>query len=178
MIEGRMTAKPALWRSMTEADLPAVSALADLIHPDYPEDDAVFAERLRLYPAGCHVLARDGTLQGYVVSHPWMDLDPPALNSLLGTLPVTASTFYIHDLALLSRARGSGAASAIVTHLVGRARAERLPNLSLVAVNGSAPFWRRQGFEAVRDRAVMDKLRGYGEDAQFMMRAVLSAREG
>ncbi len=44
-----------LWRPMTEADLPAVCDIADRVHVSYPEDDTVFAERLRIYPAGCAV---------------------------------------------------------------------------------------------------------------------------
>ncbi len=51
-----------LWRAMTPGDLPAVLAIADVVHPDYPEDAAIFAERLALYPAGCRVLERDGAL--------------------------------------------------------------------------------------------------------------------
>jgi hypothetical protein len=43
------------WRAMAAADLPAVNALAERIHPSFPEDAAIFAERLRLYPDGCRV---------------------------------------------------------------------------------------------------------------------------
>ena len=35
-----MTLGPASWRPMQPADLPAVNALAVLIHPGYPEDAA------------------------------------------------------------------------------------------------------------------------------------------
>jgi GNAT superfamily N-acetyltransferase len=157
---------------MQSADLPAVGALAERIHPAYPEDAAVFAERLRLYPDGCHVLARNGALAAYVVSHPWRG-GPPALNSLLGELPPSPSTFYIHDLALAPKARGHGAASAIVTRLAAQARSAGLARMSLVAVNGSTDFWRRQGFEARHDPALAGKLASYGDDgACFMVRTL------
>jgi GNAT superfamily N-acetyltransferase len=159
-----------LWRLMTAADLPAVNALAALIHPAFPEDEAVFAERLRLYPQGCRVWAQNGKVAAYVVSHPWVDRAPPALNALLGSLPAKPSTYYLHDIALLPEVRGSGAAMDVLTSLVEQALAERLPSLSLIAVNGSAGFWRRQEFEAVPDGPSADKLRSYGADAQFMMR--------
>jgi GNAT superfamily N-acetyltransferase len=155
---------------MTATDLPAVSALAALIHPGYPEDAAVFAERLRLYAPGCRVLERGGALIAYVLSHPWMDRAPPALNALLGELPARPTTYYLHDLALMPEVRGSGAAVEVVTALAEQARTERLPSLTLIAVNGSAGFWRRQGFEAVPDGSLREKLRSYGDDAQFMMR--------
>ena len=88
------------WRAMAAADLPGVNALAARIHPSFPEDEAVFAERLRLYPDGCRVFERGSGIEAYVISHPSLHAEPPALNSLLGALPETPSTFYIHDLAL------------------------------------------------------------------------------
>lgn len=156
---------------MRLADLPAVGALAAMIHPDYPEDDAVFAERLRLYPQGCRVFAREGGIAAYVVGHPWHG-EPPALNMLLGALPARPSTFYIHDLALAPAVRGTGAASEIVAWLAAHARATGMPSLSLIAVNGSAEFWRRRGFETRHDPALDRKLDSYGADARFMVRAI------
>lgn len=153
-------------------DLSAVQTLATLIHPGYPEDAAVFAERLRLYPPGCRVLERNGALAAYAVSHPWLDHAPPALNTLLGELPVRSSTYYLHDIALLPEVRGTGAAAEVVMSLAEQARAARLSSLSLVAVNGSEGFWRRQGFEAVENQALIGKLRSYGGDARFMIRSL------
>jgi len=155
---------------MATADLPAVNTLAALIHQAYPEDEAIFAERLRLYPPGCRVLEQNGALAAYVVSHPWVDHAPPALNMMLVSLPGNPSTYYLHDIALLPEARGGGAAAEMVASLALQAQVERLPSLSLIAVNGSAGFWQRQGFEAVLDSALVEKLRSYGDDAQFMMR--------
>jgi GNAT superfamily N-acetyltransferase len=165
-----MTPERASWRQMQPADLPAVNALAALIHPGYPEDAAVFAERLRLYPPGCRILERTGTLAAYLVSHPWLDRAPPVLNALLGELPARPTTYYLHDLALLPEVRRSGASVKVVAALAEQARSERLPSLSLVAVNGSSGFWQRQGFEAVEDQALAVKLRSYGDDASFMIR--------
>jgi GNAT superfamily N-acetyltransferase len=158
------------WRPMAKADLPAASVLAGSIHPAYPEDDAVFAERLMLYPDGCLVLDRGRDIDAYVVSHPWRRLEPPPLNSLLGELPAAPSTFYIHDLALSPSVRKTGAASQIVAWLVDHARAEGIPNMSLIAVNGSASFWQRQGFTRMQDRTLATSLRSYGNDAHFMTR--------
>ena len=93
---------PRAWRAMTMADFPAVTALAEVIHPDFPESDAVFANRLALHAAGCEVLAADNGLKGYVLSHPWEDRAPPPLDALLAPV-ASPSTSYIHDLALLPR---------------------------------------------------------------------------
>ena len=165
-----MTATQFYWRAMTEADLPAALAIADVVHPNYPEDPAVFAERLALYPRGCLVLVQEDRMIGYIVSHPWRYAEPPALNSLLGALPAKPSTYYIHDIALLSAARGSGAADAVVSRLIAYAKARGFPNLSLTAVNDSAAFWRRHGFVPAPNPELDAKLRSYDEQARFMVR--------
>ncbi len=162
---------------MSADDLPRIFAIAAQVHASYPEDAAVFAERLRLYRLGCHVYEAGGRLLGYVLSHPWRDRAPPALNSLLGALPASPETYYIHDLALLPEARGTGAGSAIVAALVAQARAAGLPSVSLVAVHESAEFWRGHGFHAAidpegADPALAEKLRSYDEGARFMVRAL------
>ena len=131
---------------MTAQDLDRVQVLADAIHPDHPEGKDVFTERQRLYPEGCHVLAVEGCLVGYAIAHPWQLGEPPPLNSRLGAIPRVASTYYIHDVALLPEARGRGYASQIVERLAEHARGAGLHNLSLVAVNRSQLFWERLGF--------------------------------
>ena len=157
---------------MTPSDLAAVSGIAARVHPDYPEDDAVFAERLALYPAGCFVLANGGETLGYLISHPWHFGQPPALNALLGTLPAPATTYYIHDLALLPAARGSGAAAAIVTTLIRHAAEQQHQNISLVAVNNSVQFWQRQGFGVLDDATLTTKLMSYDAQARYLLRVL------
>jgi ribosomal protein S18 acetylase RimI-like enzyme len=156
---------------MTIADLDAVNAIAAQVHVAFPEDAAIFAERLALYPAGCFVLDRAGDgIGGYVISHPWRIAEPPALDTRLGSLPAPASTYYIHDLALLPHGRGHGAGAAMVALLLRHAVAEGLDNISLVAVNGSVRFWRSQGFEVMDNHALAQKLASYGADARYMVR--------
>lgn len=157
------------WRAMTADDLAAVCAIADRVHVEYPEDSAVFAERLALYPQGCFVLEL-GELAGYVISHPWHFNVPPALNVSLGGIPQGASTYYLHDIALLPAGRGTGAASAIVSRLIDHAKAAGLANLSLVAVNASQSFWRKHGFRITNDPALASKLASYGAQARYMVR--------
>jgi len=170
MSAASMPATEKVWRPMTVADLPAVMGIAGIVHPGYPEDEAVFAERLRLCPRGCLVAESGGALVAYAVSHPWHARRPPKLNSLLGALPPAPQTLYIHDIALLPSARGAGLGRAIVAQLADVARGDGLPSLSLVAVNGSAPFWRRQGFVIENAPALQESLRSYDGDAAFMVR--------
>lgn len=156
---------------MAPADLTAVMAIAAVVHPDYPEDEAVFAERLQLAPEGCHVLAASGgALLGYLVSHPWPAGEIPALNSRLGAVPESQANWYLHDIALLPEGRGAGAAGRIVAELARRLGQAGYRSLSLVAVNGSTSFWQRQGFAVVQEPALARKLATYDEAACYMRR--------
>ncbi len=155
---------------MTLADLPDIERIAAAVHPDHPEDRAVFAERLRLFPAGCLILSAHATAQGYAFGHPWVRARPPKLNRLLGQRPDTPDTFYIHDLALLPSVRARGWAGSAIAAFVAQARQAGLPTITLVAVGGSVPFWRHHGFEPVPDPALQRGLSSYGDTACYMVR--------
>jgi GNAT superfamily N-acetyltransferase len=157
---------------MQRADIPGLMAIAAVAHPSLPEREAVFAERVRLFPAGCRTLAGgDGRLHGYVLSHPWRAATPVPLDTLLAALPPQPTALYLHDLALLPTARGTGAADEVVLYLLELARGLGLHCASLVAVSGSAGFWDRQGFLA-SDAVAASRLQGYGEDARFMVHSL------
>ncbi|WFU25588.1 GNAT family N-acetyltransferase [Bradyrhizobium sp. CB1717] len=104
------------------------------------------------------------------IFHPSLALQkPPALNVLLKSVPDAASTYYIHDIALLPEARSGGAASEVVRKLISHARRAHLPNVSLVAVNGSTRFWERNSFQTLEDPQVNEKLASYDEQAKYMV---------
>ncbi len=154
---------------MQAPDLPAAASIAARIHPDYPEDDAVMAERLRLCPEGCFALtADDGALLGYAVGHPWRPRSVPDLDTLLGALPEPAGAWCIHDVALLPEARGRGAASDLVGLMREEARRRALPGMVLVAVGNAAGFWRHHGFRPIPEAPPP----GYGTGAVLMVRDV------
>ena len=157
------------WRAMRSADLPAVAALADRIHPSLPEDVAVFAERLRLYPQGCLMLD-DGTggCLGYAVAHPWTDGPPPKLDTPLGVLPQPADCFYIHDVVVAPEARGHGLAVRAVEVLLTAAQAYRYA--ALVSVYATTPFWSRFGFAEAAGGLPPGALASYGAGARYMIR--------
>ncbi len=161
-----------IWRPMISRDLPAICAIADAVHPDFPEDEMIFAERLALYPAGCHVLADGASLSGYVVGHPWCRAGLPKLNTLLQALPASCDCFYLHDLALLETARRTGAATRIVAQLAAHGAALGLAELVLVAVNRSTGFWLSKGFEIVADGVFAADLASYGAEARVMRRVL------
>lgn len=159
-----------VWRKMRDTDVNAVTDVANSVHPDFPEDISVFQDRFDLYPAGCFVLENDNNIVGYGISHPWALDEAPALNSLLEVLPPSASSYYLHDVALSEKARSGGNASKLLKLMVQQAQDDGFDAMALVAVNGSRPFWERQGF-SVRDVAALaQKLKSYSDDAHYMVR--------
>lgn len=163
----------AVWRRMTAADLPEVSRIGALVHPAFPESDAVFGERFRLFPEGCRVAeGPEGAVVGYAVAHPGRLFAPPALDTLLHHLPAEANCLYVHDVALLAGARGGGLGRAIVAELTLLARRAGLHCLALTAVNGSAAWWQRRGFLRLQPEPpeLIGKLKSYGADAAYLVK--------
>lgn len=163
--------KDALWRRMQTDNLAHVRQIAAFCHPAFPERDAVLAEKQRLSPQSCLVLEEKGAVAGYLIAHPWIRGNIPALDAFLGQLPPDADLVYLHDIALLPQARGSGHAARGVGALSAWALAARRRALALTAVGGAAPFWRGQGFAPVKPaRKLAEKLRTYGDDAVYMIK--------
>lgn len=137
----------ALWRPMIVADLARVNQIADIVHVNYPEDPAVFANRLALFPDGCR-MAEDGALSlGYCIVHPGIIGQPPALDSVMQTLPAEADCLYIHDVALLPEARGRKLGIALARLMEDVARTHGFDRIALTAVNNSDGFWGALGYE-------------------------------
>ncbi|WP_051683390.1 GNAT family N-acetyltransferase [Sphingomonas sp. UNC305MFCol5.2] len=155
---------------MHASDLAAVSAISDAVHGRYTEPKAVYAERLALHPAGCRVFAHEGEVAGYLITHPWHRDDPPKLGGLLGAVPADATTYYLHDIALLPAARGTGAGKAALDFVMERARALGFADITLMAVGGADRFWGAQGFATVPREADQS----YGAGA-YLMRMPVAA---
>lgn len=137
------------WRPMRGDDLPTVVAISDTVHGDFTEPLETFADRLAHYPAGCAIFERDGESLGYLISHPWpRDAAPPKLAALLGAIP-SADSYYLHDIALLPAARGSGAGASATAFAVRQAKIEGCRDVRLVAIQGADSYWHSQGFAYV-----------------------------
>jgi ribosomal protein S18 acetylase RimI-like enzyme len=171
-VEAKRPAKAkAAWRNLSVNDIESLVRVADEIHPDLPESDEVFAERVKLFPEGCLALVEGegDELCGYVISHPIRRRQPPALNSVLGEIAPDADQYYIHDLAILPKFRGYGLAQECLNKLF--AIAKRFPTTCLVSVYGTGPFWGRFGFVPEEiDEVLEKKLLGYGDDAEYLER--------
>lgn len=159
------------WRELSVNSIKSLARVADKIHPDLPESDEVFAERVKLFPEGCLGLVEGESdeLCGYVISHPIRHLQPPALNSLLGEIASDADQYYIHDLAILPKLQGRDLARQCINKLL--AIAKRYPTTCLISVYGTQHFWDRFGFVPVQIDGVLEKkLLDYGDDATYLER--------
>lgn len=167
-----MNQQSVTWASMRREDLPAIAAISDSVHGGYSEDVAIYAERLDLYPSGCFTLSQRERIAGYLISHPWHRDNPPALNMSLGSIPATADTYYLHDIALLPNARGGGAGRIAADLIIDLARKAGFRDVTLMAVNGADHFWASVGFAYVDDADPAAPPSGYGAGAYLMRRAV------
>ena len=161
-------------RPMQASDLAQVLALQEQAYAgaDFePERVEVYTNRMALAPEFCLVdLAPDGHLQGYLVSHPWREGVPPALDAILERLPEHASCWYLHDCAVDVAAKGRGVAARLHHVAVDRARARGLQRAALVAVGGAAGFWRRFGYAPRELPGMAGRLQDYGPEAAYMER--------
>lgn len=149
---------------MTADDLPDVKRLSDAIYDVALSESAeVYAAKLALYPAGCFVLAEGDCALGYLLTHPWRRGSPPKIDRLLGGLPEEPDCYYVHDLAMLPNARGTGAAHAAVALVRTAAMRQGLRVVQLVAVGGAESFWQRMGFARIAEADA-----GYGPGGCLM----------
>ena len=161
-----------MWRIMGEADIPALVAISDAVHGRFSEQPAIYRERLALYPAGCFVHDQGGAVTGYLITHPWRRLNPVPLDEPIGALPADADSYYLHDVALLPAARGTGAGAAALAQTMICAQEAGFDEISLVAVNGADSFWERCGFQRVDDAGIAGLLESYGPGRAYMVRSL------
>ena len=161
------------WRAMEPADLDRVMAIAEVVHPDYPEERAVFEERLALFPEGCLMALADGASVGYAVMHPGRLGAPPPLDSPLGGLPEGADCLYLHDVALLPAARGLGLGVSAMERMEEIAGRRGFCWLALTSTPKARAFWDRNGFVPYDGGpALAAKLASYGGGMAYMTRRV------
>ncbi|HEY4527141.1 MAG TPA: GNAT family N-acetyltransferase [Candidatus Paceibacterota bacterium] len=163
------TAEETKWTSLLESDITEVDKIAREIHPTLPERWEVFAEKLRLFPAGCFKFMFEGKMVGYTFSHPWTLYSIPPLDDFLHTLPENPDCIYIHDVAVLPAARGHNAAGLFIAQISKVAQKVQIQHLACVSVYGTDVLWARLGFRVVSSEEIASKLGSYGDSAKYMV---------
>jgi ribosomal protein S18 acetylase RimI-like enzyme len=152
------------------ADIPAVLEVQAACYTQIvPESLESFVAKLMAAPASCFVAVSERRIVGYLVALPWDFANPPILNQMSCRLPEQPDCLYLHDLAVAPAMRAAGAGSTLVNAFFEQLRQSGLPRASLIAIQDSAPYWRRQGFRpAPFENALRQKLSSYGHDVQYM----------
>ena len=127
-------------------------------------------EKFNLFPEGCLVMEHmreGGGLLALASVAP--QAHPGPQSTPAPAFPPAPDCLFIHDLAVLPRARGYGATYGLIEIIEKLARKRAIPYLALVSVYGTYPLWGRFGFEVVTDDALAEKLKTYGDQARYMV---------
>jgi len=156
---------------MLPADVPAVMAVQAACYGEHLLEPAgVLHDRLLAAADTCWVALRGDRVCAYLAAYRSRLGAVTALNGPFKPAP-SPDTLYLHDLAVHPELHGSGLGGRLVDGLMALARHEGLRWSALVAVQGAAPFWQRQGY-VPHPPAQPDHLGPYGDDAHYMVRAL------
>ena len=135
-----------------------------------PESAESLGAKVSAAPDTCFVAQAGDEVVGYLIAAPVRFPRLPALNAGRFTVAPDADALYLHDLAVATAGRGTGAGQRLVEHATFAAKARGLRRACLVAIQGSAPYWHRFGFTPVPPQALpgISSLASYGAGAQLM----------
>lgn len=160
---------------MAPSDLDAVLVLQQRCYGvGFLERREAFAAKLAVTDGldCCWMAWRGDEPLAYAVSLPACEATLPALDAPCCERSVAPTLLYLHDMAVAPEARSLGLAARLLARLADRARALRLAHIGLIAVQGSVPYWQRQGFAETGGHAAVlsAKLATFGADARFLTR--------
>jgi ribosomal protein S18 acetylase RimI-like enzyme len=161
-------------RPMALADLSSVLEIQAACYTRIvPESLESFVAKLMAAPGSCFIAAIGRRTVGYLIALPWDFANPPSLDQGSCRLPAAPDCLYLHDLAITPDARKAGAGKLLVEAFFSQLRQSNLPRASLIAIQDSASYWQRHGFEAApQAESLQAKLSSYGEGVQYMQFAV------
>jgi N-acetylglutamate synthase-like GNAT family acetyltransferase len=139
------------------------------------ESREVLLKKILLFPDGCYLVECYSANAGYILSHPWRVACPPAINYYIENIPNDVDCYYIHDLAVLPKARGHGIASKLLQQTMSFAKKSGFSKIALVSVENSAEFWESKGFIEVPledSPQIADILKTYQKNAKYMCRTL------
>ena len=152
-------------RTIRPLDWPAIMTIqSEFYHQLEPEPLEVMSNKAQLAPACCWVAERQGRVLGYLLCHPWRAHQPPPLSVPMKAL-AGHDEFYLHDLAVSSKARGLGVGQRLLARALAFASHAGYRHAGLVAVQDAPAFWRKQGFVPARTPKSLEE---YGEGAVYM----------
>ena len=157
-------------RLMRQNDLAQMLAIQAVCYTEIvPETRTSLLAKLTASPTTCFVALLNGQIVGYLLSIPWEFANPPTLNAQSCQLPAVPDCLYLHDLAIAPAGRGAGVGQMLVDAFMQELHASGLHRACLIAIQGSASYWKRFGFEPVAlTQPLADRLNTYGQGAQYL----------
>lgn len=161
-------------RGMRPADLDAVLAIQLACYgAGFVEDGALIARRLAAAPHTGWVVEHEGGVVAYLAGYPSV---AGKLTPLHGEFEVAAQpdSLYLHDLAVHPGASGLGLGPLLVRHAWAHALQAGWRQSTLVSVQSSVGFWKRQGYEATLPDGPRQqgRLATYPGESIYMIRKV------
>jgi hypothetical protein len=93
-----------------------------------------------------YILEIDHIPIGYILLHPWSNLEiPPDLNTVIPE-DINSSCLFIHDLCILEQYRKMGFTKILLE------TTKKYIYVSLVSVNNCASFWKKQGYQIAKSQ--------------------------
>jgi len=130
-----------------------------------PEELNVLKSKWKASPETCFVFkSTDEEIMGYLLSHSWNSNVPP---KLFEEIPpkITGDILYLHDLAVLNKARGLGVGKQLSNKLIETAKRLKFKRILLVAVQESGRYWSNLGFREIHNVPICTS---YGTSAKLM----------
>ncbi|MEU5869288.1 MULTISPECIES: GNAT family N-acetyltransferase [unclassified Nonomuraea] len=153
-------------RGISDGDWDDIAALESVVYGDagLSEGRAALRSRAEVSPDTCFLLECGRRPAGYVIALPYPMFRFPDL-----TRPererFRSANLHLHDLVIAEDFRGRGLARLLLRHLSAHAERAGFEHISLVAVEGTEPFWSAQGYDAHREIAVPSC---YGRRSRYM----------
>jgi|GEM_PF-1351155 len=124
-------------RALSHSDLADVARIQrECYGHGFIESVDSFAAKLAANAEFSFLATRQNVAVGYVVAFPWAFGEIPALNGLEYSIPPNADSLYIHDIAVVPTARGTGTARLLLDTVLSTARSKGYRRAFLVAVQG------------------------------------------
>ncbi|MCL1096788.1 GNAT family N-acetyltransferase [Shewanella gelidii] len=149
--------KPQSWQH--------IESIQTACYPQLPPESLVCLQsKWRLSPETCFVFMQNEEIVGYCLAHPWQRQLPPDLNTKVSARPAY-DCLYLHDIAILPKARKRGLAELTLQTLKQQATTLSLAHLALVSIPEAQQYWRNQGFLSLD---ISKELSPYGPNSQYM----------
>lgn len=160
-------------RPMQPEDLSDILQIQSACYTEVePESCQSLLAKLRASPSTCFIASHRGEIIAYLIALPCRFNNPPSLNALSCEVPADPDCLYLHDVAVSPSARGAGVARSLVENFFRQLGELKLARATLIAVQGSVPYWRQFGFESVKlTGSLLAKIETYGIQVEYMQRS-------